>query len=453
MRPVEYYRNMSARLAVLLTAVVVLGVIVGGITAYMIIKRELGQRHFSIIENDLRYFAELYRKDGRDEFVDALKSHMRSSRDHETIFYLTDATGNTLVSNINPSLQLPDKAEMASAALGLEEDFSYFLVSAPMGTMRLTLGQSAEDVSEIEEIFLQAGGWALLLIIALTLSGVFAIATRTNQRISELGNALDAVNAGKLDTRLPVSRRNDEIDRVVTLMNRSIAALGNVVETNRQISSDIAHDLKTPLNRLHIDIEMAIAREARGEKVTEELERIEAESGRILSTFDALLRIAQIEAGARKERFVSLDLGAATSNVAEFYQSYAEDLGAALVIDVPDHPALINGDSELLTQLISNLIENALKHAGGRPSVAVVVHDLGDRLLLDVKDNGPGIPAGERENVLRRLYRLEKSRSTPGSGLGLAMVKAIADLHEATIKLADAQPGLVVQIAFPARSG
>ncbi|MEZ5800079.1 MAG: hypothetical protein R3D29_05940 [Nitratireductor sp.] len=338
MRPVEFYRSISARLAALFTAIVVLGVFVGGITAYLIIKTELEQRHFTIIENDLRYFAELYRKDGRDEFIDALQSHTHSTRDHEAVFNLTDATGKTLVSNISPRQRLPDKAEIASTALGLKEDFSYFLVSAPMGTMRLTLGQSAEDVSEIEEIFLQASGWALLLIFALTLSGVFAIATRTNQRISELGNALDAVNAGKLDTRLPVSRRNDEIDRLVTLMNRSIAALGCVVETNRQISSDIAHDLKAPLNRLRIDIERAIEREARGEKVTEELERIEAESSRILSTFDALLRIAQIESGARKERFVSLDLGAATSKVAEFYQSYAEDLGATLDIDVPGHP-------------------------------------------------------------------------------------------------------------------
>lgn len=450
MRPVEFYRSITARLAALLTGIVFLSLLVGGAAAFLVIKTELKQRHFNVLENNIHYFQELFRESGRPEFIDSLNEHIRSTRNHETIFHLTDASGNILVSNIKPSQSLPDKAEIASTSLGLEEDFSYFIASISLGTMRLTLGQSAEDVSEIEEIFLQACGWALLLIVALTLSGAFAIAASTNRRISELGSALDAVNAGKLDTRLPVSSHNDEIDRIVALMNRSIAALGAVVETNRQISSDIAHDLKTPLNRLRIDIELAIERESKGEKVTEELERIEAESSKILSTFDALLRIAQIEAGARRERFIQLDLATSTSKVAEFYQSYAEDHGSRLDIDVPDHPLVVNGDAELLTQLVSNLIENALKHAGDRPAVVVTVRNSGEKLFLEVTDNGPGIPADERENVLRRLYRLEKSRSTPGSGLGLAMVKAIAELHDAMIELDDASPGLVIRIIFPA---
>lgn len=233
-------------------------------------------------------------------------------------------------------------------------------------------------------------------------------------------------------------------------MNDALSRLCGLVEGMRQVSTDIAHDLKTPLNRLRLTIEQAILRQEHAADVEDLLLDAREESDRINGTFEALLRISQLEAGARKTRFKAIDLGDVINSVAEIYADVAEDNMQTLTLS-PRMPGryLVNGDRELLTQLFVNLVENAITHCPANTVIgmSLIFSEVGYR--ASVFDNGTGIPKYERDLVFRRLYRLDKSRTTPGNGLGLSLVKAIADLHSAGIFLEDNKPGLRVGLDFP----
>jgi len=237
-------------------------------------------------------------------------------------------------------------------------------------------------------------------------------------------------------------------------MNQALDRLSALVEGMRQVSADIAHDLKTPLNRLKMTVEQAIEQGGRGEDVRPLLIDAREESDRINATFEALLRISQIEAGARKARFRPVDISDIMASVAEIYCGVAEDNGQTLDFAArPASPCMVNGDRELLTQLFVNLVENAINHCPPTTRITLALQAGDDGFAAGISDDGPGIPEAERELVFRRLYRLDKSRTTSGSGLGLSLVKAIADLHAARITLTDRHPGLGVTLVFPAQQG
>ncbi len=218
------------------------------------------------------------------------------------------------------------------------------------------------------------------------------------------------------------------------------------MEGLRQVGYDIAHDLRTPLNRIRIALEHA-AGKATSLDLRSDLDEATVELDRASQTFDALLRIAQIEAGARRESFQLLDLADILRDVHEIYAEVAVDAGKTLLLgDI--HTSPVNGDRELLLQLTVNLVENALTHTPSGTQIKLSCSPVGQGTKLVVADNGPGIPVEERERVFRRLYRMDKSRTTPGSGLGLSMVKAIAELHGAAVMLGDASPGLAVSVEF-----
>jgi signal transduction histidine kinase len=244
----------------------------------------------------------------------------------------------------------------------------------------------------------------------------------------------------------------DDIDDVSMQVNRALERLQSLVEGMRQVTNDVAHELKTPLNRLQIILETADNKSASGETISRELLDARTELIQINETFEALLRIAQIEAGARKARFTDIDLDAVVDTIWEIYAEVAEDQGMSLAVKktLQGPGGFVHGDSELLTQMFANLVENALRHCPRGTSVELSVWRDHDRILATVSDNGPGIPLEEHEKVFRSLYRLDKSRSTPGTGLGLSLVRTIAELHGATVTLANRSPGLLVTVDFPA---
>jgi len=284
----------------------------------------------------------------------------------------------------------------------------------------------------------------------LAVGGGALIAARAERRLDAVRGTMERVAHGELSARIPLLGNGDDIDLLSRDINDALARLSATVEGMRQVSTDIAHDLKTPLNRLKLTLEDALSHQTGGEPSKRQLEAASEEADQINQTFEALLRIAQIESGARKSRFKQVDLREVLDSLTEVYRVVAEDRGQILAMASHSGPPIeVVGDRDLLVQLYANLIENALRHcpAGSRIGLCLTVGK--ETTVATVEDNGPGIPAQERERVFRRLYRLEKSRTSPGTGLGLSLVRAIVDLHGGEIRLEDAGPGLRVITIFP----
>ncbi len=275
----------------------------------------------------------------------------------------------------------------------------------------------------------------------------FIVARRLELRLRQVSEAGQAVITGDLSRRLPLSGSRDEFDRLAGTMNAVLARVETLVEGLQSTTASIAHDLRSPLFRLRQQLEAAAARPREPEADTRTLDASLIELDGVLATFSALLRIARVEAGLTDSEFAAVDLSALASDVAELYAAVAEDAEQRLEVTIAPGRH-VHGDAALLRQAAANLIENALAH-GGPGVCATVSIDTGPIVALAVSDNGPGIPAAEHERVLERFYRLDRSRNTPGSGLGLALVAAVARLHGASLRLADAAPGLSVTLTFP----
>jgi signal transduction histidine kinase len=266
-----------------------------------------------------------------------------------------------------------------------------------------------------------------------------------HRRLTAITDTAEAIIDGDLARRVPVRGSQDDLDRLALTLNRMLDRIASLMESLKQVSSDVAHDLRTPLTRLRQRLESGLAQP---QERAQALEGALADLDSILDTFSALLRIAQIEGGARRAAFRTCDLAAIAATVVEAFAPSAEDQKQSLTL-AANGPLPVEGDAELLTQMLVNLVENALRHAGpGTRIVLAAGRDPGGRATLSVIDDGPGVPEAERRRVFDRFYRLEHSRTTPGSGLGLAMAAAAAKLHGADIELWDAAPGLEARVTF-----
>lgn len=274
---------------------------------------------------------------------------------------------------------------------------------------------------------------AAAAIVALLLG--FLGARRLEARLAGVGTAARAIMDGDLTRRLPVSRRDDEFDRLVGTVNTLLGRIEALVAAQRQVTDDIAHDLRTPLSRLRQRLEGALA--ARRDPAADEATYAEAlaELDDVLATFAALLRIARAESGSARAGFAPVDLSALVAALGEAYAAPAEEAGRTLAMEIAPGVTL-PGDAALLRQAIANLLDNALLHGGRQVTLR-----LAPGPVIAVTDDGPGIPPAEREAVTRRFYRLESSRSTPGTGLGLALVAATARLHGGSLRIEDGPQG------------
>ncbi|WP_299912842.1 HAMP domain-containing sensor histidine kinase [uncultured Paracoccus sp.] len=320
----------------------------------------------------------------------------------------------------------------------------YILKSRDVPGGQLTVGESADAFDELREVFGQVLSFTLLPTVLLVLAAGLLSARRAARRLGAIEATLDRLRGGDLSARLPdLPGPADDLSRVGIGIDRLAEAQQSSTEALRQVSADIAHDLKTPIQRLAV--QLAQTRDELPEGVASQaLDRAEAEVAGIVSTFQSLLSIAQIEGGSPRARFQPVDLSALVTTIAEVYEPAAEE-GAHRLSVVVHNRSDVLGDRALLGQVIANLIENALRHTP--PGSAVLLTVDGPRLT--VADTGPGIPPDERDKVLRRLYRLDRSRSTPGSGLGLSLVEAVVKLHGGKLDLQENAPGLRVVITLP----
>ena len=324
------------------------------------------------------------------------------------------------------------------------------------GGVVAAVGDDFARIAEAEEAILRAFAWAIGATVLLGAGGGAWLSHLFLKRVGAIGRVAEAIIEGDLARRVPVRGTGDDLDRLAATLNRMLDRIAALMESLRQVSNDIAHDLRTPLSRLGQRLEDARAHASSVADYERAVEGAAAEAEALLGTFAALLRIAEVEAGAQRAAFRRVELSRLAETVADAFAPVAEDEGRALRAEIAPGVS-VQGDQELLTQMLANLVENALRHTplGSHIGVLLDAHPPGDPAsgpVLAVEDNGPGVPEGERGRVLRRFHRLEQSRTTSGSGLGLSLVAAVAELHGARLDLANAGPGLRVSVAFPAPS-
>ena len=313
---------------------------------------------------------------------------------------------------------------------------------------RLLVAADAEFVSRSDQAILALFGMALLVVLALGALGALLVGTFLKARLATIADTADAIVGEALDRRVPLSGTGDEFDRVASSLNLMLERIVTLVANLRQVSGDLAHDLRTPLTRMRADLEEALAEDA-PPAYRRAIHRALEQAEDVLSIFDATLRIAEIEAGTARRRFTRLDLGGLAREVVDALLPAAEDAGHRLEVTA-ESAHMVDGDRQLLAQALVNLVDNALRHtpAGTRVVVSVALATEGGPCLT-VADTGPGVPAADRQRILERFVRLETARHTPGHGLGLSIVKAVCDLHGVDLSLDDNHPGLVFQLTFP----
>lgn len=447
MRPADLARRTAFRLAFGMALLVLTTLIVASAVGYALMREQLTLRQDARVTEIFAALEQISLQVDHQDLIEAVTTRITASPDQSTIYRLKDASGNRLAANIADVWIKPGWSTVEAATLGIETDYPYRVFAGPMGHYQVVVGLTNADLDDLAEIAVNAFGWAALFALVAALAAGAAIATRIQTRLTDAEHALALVAKGDLAARLPVTNRGDDLDQISGAINQTLARLSGLVEAMRQVSTDIAHDLRTPLNRLRIRIEAAADKVAPGDPAAVELSAALNESDAINETFSALLRIAQIEGGARREKFASVDLGDVMESLFDIYRDVAEDAGMTMSCHVA-RPAQMTGDRELLTQMFANLIENSIRHCPPGSLIACLVSTEGENIVATFTDTGTGIPSGARDLVLRRLYRLEQSRTTPGSGLGLTLVKAVADLHDASLSLTDAVPGLRVTVVF-----
>lgn len=406
-----------------------------------------------IIKREVQYLRQA-QHDGGDAAVQALiEQRLRQPLIKSMRYVMQDADGRRIGGNA-PAQHTPDEGWFwFRMAKGDDPQQSrnvraYALPMANGGSLIVgEAGKATEEFDGLQAALLRDLGYALLAVLALALIGGTLMSQLMLRRVERIVRDTRAIILGKPARRLPVGSGDDEFDRLSASVNQMLDRIDSQADALRQVSNDIAHDLRTPLTRLRQQLE-------RGRRLHDPgalqlvLERATEEVDTALRTFSSLLHIAQIDGDPQQLQRRPVNLSELLDTLAEVhlpaFEAAQQPFRAAIA------PALqVNGNRDLLGQLFSNLLENASRHCPPGTCMALHAEASGDSVVVSVDDNGPGIPASEQQNVFRRLYRLERSRTTPGSGLGLAMVEAVARAHGAELELRDNHPGLRVQVRLP----
>jgi signal transduction histidine kinase len=335
------------------------------------------------------------------------------------------------------------------------------------GGFRLLIGRDLEERRRLFGIVAEAAQWSLLIVVVLGLGGGVFVARRVLRRIDAMTGTTQRIMAGDLSGRLPVGRSGDELDRLAENLNAMLERIEALMMGLKEVSDNIAHDLKTPLTRLRNRAEEALARSGSETEYRSALERTIEESDGLIRTFNALLMIARAESGQARGNMDDFDAADVANGIHELYEPLAEDDG--MTLRVKTVPAPLHGNRELISQALANLVENAIKYGKSNPAaqplgaeavartdgkeILIEARREGDQVLLSVTDHGPGIPEADRKHAVERFVRLEASRTQPGSGLGLSLASAVATLHGGELRLADAHPGLKAVLVIPVRVG
>ena len=445
MRPSKILQTTTFRLAAIYVALFAFAVAVLGVVTYFVTARTLERRLDGAITMDMESLQANYRTGGLSQLVTAANVHERS-HPNGPLDYAVIVNGSRLAGHLTTWPSAPGWSTLPYRESEGDDARRRFLVANLKEGVTLAIAADPEEVDEIKEAIFYSFLSAFGAVLALGIVGGIGLSLTLLGRVEMIRRTAEAIIAGDLSRRVPLRGSGDDLDRLSQTLNDMLDRIGKLMESLREVSANIAHDLKTPLARLRQRLEAARMQPDDMRKVAVDL--AVAEVDEILATFAALLRIAQIEAGTRRSSFAEVDLSEMFATVAEAFAPAAEDAGQALKATIVPNLKM-NGDRELLTQMLANLIDNAIRHAGSGASIAIELHRRGKRTVGCVSDNGPGVPVAEHELIFRRFHRSPDSQSVSGSGLGLSLVKAVADIHGIAVHAEDATPGLRIVMRFP----
>jgi signal transduction histidine kinase len=413
------------------------------------------------VDAEITGLAEQYNQGGIRRLVFVIDA--RARRPGSSLYLVTTFAGDGLAGNVGRLgegvLQHSGWTETVYRRLddaeGVEQHALVRVFQLP-GGFRLLVGRDLEERERLYDIILAAGQWSIALVIVLGLAGGFFVARRVLQRVDAMTETARTIMAGDLTGRLPTAGSDDELDRLAVNLNAMLERIEALMRGFKEVSDNIAHDLKTPLTRLRNRAEEALRTGKGDSDYRAALEGTIEESDELIRTFNALLMIARAESGQASTPMIDFDAADIARDVGELYEPLADEKGLTLKIET-DQTVAMRGNRELVTQALANLVDNAIKYAGperaasngAAPEILMTASADGDRILLSVCDHGPGIPASDRGHVVDRFVRLEQSRSEPGAGLGLSLVSAVAHLHGGELKLEDHAPGLKATLVLP----
>jgi signal transduction histidine kinase len=448
----------SSTFKLALIAIGTFGVIVSGIFSYVYLSTSsyVRSRSDRAILNEYLSLHGVYERSGRDGLVAVIQQRIAHRSLTDNVYLLVDPSLAPLVGNLKAWPSTATAANGWTEFRGSEtllDTTSYPLLRAVLETFpggdRLLVGRDISDLDHFTDRIKIAVILGIALIFVLAGVASIGVTRRTVGRIESINATSRAIMLSGLDKRIPLRGTNDEWDRVAENLNLMLDRIETLMGEVKQVSDNVAHDLRTPLTRMRGRLEKAYHTQRSGEDDQLLIGDTIADLDAVLRIFSSLTRIAQIETEARKGAFRSVNLVEIAGEVVELYDAAAEQDGTRLTV-VGDRELLVTGDRDLIFDAIANLVDNAIKHgrAGGR--VVVAAEDIEGRPVVSVADDGPGIPADQHAHVFKRFYRLEHSRYTPGNGLGLSLVAAVARLHGARIEMLDNAPGLKLRFWFSA---
>ncbi len=454
MRPSKLLRSSTFRLALIYMALfgasvlLLLGFIYWSTVSYM------GRQTDAIIEAEIAGLAERYRLRGLVGLTNLIAERLSRKPAGSSIYLLADRGFRPLVGNLDrwPAVletpngwvifRLEDEAvDNGQVRRARARTFQL------RGGFNLLVGRDMQELEAIQQLIVRTLIWGLAIMTILALAGGSMMTRSMMRRIETISATSREIMTGDLSRRIPTKGTGDDFDRLTDNLNSMLDRIETLMEDVRRVSDNIAHDLRTPLARLRTRLELLRMQKAGSEQLRETVEQAVSEADGLLSTFNALLRIARIESGSGRAGFTDVNLASMMRDVVDLYEPLAEEKHQHLRVRLTGDLRAC-GDRDLLFQAIANVIDNAIKYTptGGTIEVLTDTNSNGGRIT--VADSGPGIPVQAREKVFERFFRLDASRTTPGSGLGLSLVAAVAKLHDIKVFLKDNRPGLRVILDF-----
>ena len=448
-------RSSIFRLALIYLCLFSASVLVLGGVIYWITIGSLTRQIDATIDAEIVGLAEQFDQRGLLGLIRAIQRRSDPELEQRGLYLLTDRNYAPLAGNLS---RWPDVAPAADGWVtfplgghsgeGGGIDFGRARVFDLGGWYHLLVGHDIRERLFVSQMIRESMAIGVAIVIVLSLIGGYLMSRTLRRQIDAINRTSREIMAGDLARRVPIAGSGDEFDQLAGNLNAMLDKIERLLAGVKQVSDNIAHDLRSPLTRLRSRLELTLLQEAGSDNYRQAIERTIAEADQLLQTFNALLDIAQVEAGAARREFEPIDLAALLDDVVELYEPAAEQRGLSFQAHAQG-PVELPGDRELLFQALANLVDNALKFTPAGGEVAVSLSFDQERVRLCVSDSGPGIPPESRERVRERFYRLEASRSTPGSGLGLSLVAAVVELHGGHLELGDNEPGLTACLNLP----